>query len=300
MNRTVTASPLVGVTLPSESGRLPEALLAGTRPIELQAPHARSSRIHCDLDFEALAAHIGNHPMHRADDVFIHVVNASTSPGGHLTQSGAGPNFDGGLISLCSCSHGMRATLDPQDWPGRWIAGFTSYTGEFGHQQYLRYLMRVGEAYASHHELATALIGSGRSDVLDAKDASRHASGDIWRMKPGSVTQTGHWRASTYCRPVIGHAHREDIDDETWHKDIEYVDRYGRRPALLIGDPGWSFVWNQPFICKTDPGPLRGHRRISVKALLTHLRSSLPERAEDAVLLGIASSSVQPGPDREI
>ncbi|HTJ95657.1 MAG TPA: hypothetical protein VL424_21385 [Pararobbsia sp.] len=270
----MTASALIGASSPLEASRLSDALFAGTLPIELQAPRTRAFPIHYDLDVDALAARIDAHGHHRFGDVFVHVVNASTLPGGQLAPIGAGPNFDGGLISLCACSHGMRATLETHEWPGRWVAGFTSYSGEFGHRQYLRYLMRVGEAYESHHELVTALIDTGRADVVDAKDASRHVAGDIWRMKPGSVAHTARWRASTYCRPVIGHAHRDDIDDETWHKDIEYVDRYGRRPALLLGDPGWSFVWNRPTICKTDPGPLRGHRRVSVKALLTHLQSS--------------------------
>ncbi|RKP55892.1 hypothetical protein D7S86_11870 [Pararobbsia silviterrae] len=243
---------------------------------EWHASRPRTVEIHYDLEFDALAARLGAHGARRADDVFVHVVNASASAGGVLGPQGAGPNFDGGLISLCACNHGMRASLDACDWPGRWVAGFTTYSGMFGHQQYLRYLMRVGEAYASQHELVSALVHSGRADVVDAKDASRHASGDVWRIKPGSASDaaTGRWRATTYCRPVIGHAHREDVDDETWHKDIEYVDQHGRRAALLVGDPRWSFVWNQPFICKTDPGPLRGHRRVSVTALLKHLRAS--------------------------
>ncbi len=249
-----------------------DALLARAASIELHAPYARSPEIDFDLELDSLRAKIGAHASHPVGDVFVHVVNSATVPGGTLAELGAGPNFDGGVISLCSCSHGMRATLEAQEWPGRWVAGFTSYSGEFGHQQYLRYLMRVGEAFPSHHALATTLVDTGRSDVLDAKDASRHPSGDICRTKPGSTTQTGQWRASTYCRPVIGHAHRDDIDDETWHRDIEYVDRYGRRPALLMGDPGWCFVWSRPSICKVDPGPLRGHRRVSVEALLKHLR----------------------------
>lgn len=268
-------SPLL--TDPSLAGASPgiyDPLAAAAWSPELQAPHARTARIHYNLDVDALAARLGAHRTAPRDDVFIHVVNAVTSPAGELTPVGAGPNFDGGLISLCACSHGMRATLDPDDWPGRWVAGFTSYSGEFGHQQYLRYLMRVGEAYGSYHDLVTALVDTGRGDVVDAKDASRHAAGDICRIKPGSMAPSGHWRATSYCRPVIGHTHREDVDDETWHKDIEYVDRYGRRAALLVGDPGWCFVWNQPSICKTDPGPLRGHRRISVNALLAHLRAN--------------------------
>ena len=241
---------------------------------ELHVRRAQTFQIHYDLDFDALTARLNVHAAPAADDVFIHVVNASTLPGGRLAQIGAGPNFDGGLISLCACNHGMRATLGPTEWRGRWIAGFTSYSGEFGHQQYLRYLMRVGEAYASHHELEIALIDSGREHVLDAKDASRHAAGDIWRVKPGAPKFNARWRASNYYLPMIGHAHRGDIDDETWHKDIEYADQYGRRPALLVGDPGWSFVWTQPFICRTDPGPLRRHQRISVDSLLMHLRSN--------------------------
>ena len=65
-----------------------------------------------------------------------------------LFQKGSGPNFQGGLITLCSCKHYMRTYKAMQ--PKVWIAGFTSIRVK--EKNWLFYLMRVLQTHKSHDE----------------------------------------------------------------------------------------------------------------------------------------------------
>ena len=51
--------------------------------------------------------------------------------------------------------------------------------------------------------------------------------------------------AQSYIHPVEGHVH---CNNNNWHNDINYEGCKGRNAALLIGDPDYSFLWNQPMI----------------------------------------------------
>ena len=67
-------------------------------------------------------------------------------------QSGSAPNFQGGVLTLCTCKHQMRATMDCSGWEGKWIVGFTSRCrNERPH--WLFYLAQIANAYESQAEL---------------------------------------------------------------------------------------------------------------------------------------------------
>ena len=72
---------------------------------------------------------------------------------GSFVQTGSAPNFQGGLITLCTCKHLMRTNRTPNNWECVWIAGFTGINILSDHRNYLFYLMRVKEAFSSHKEL---------------------------------------------------------------------------------------------------------------------------------------------------
>jgi hypothetical protein len=72
--------------------------------------------------------------------------------GQHFEQHGSGPNFQGGLLTLCTCKHQMRTSLDRPDRAGTWVAGFTNRCLHAG-RHWLFYLTRVLEAYESHAEV---------------------------------------------------------------------------------------------------------------------------------------------------
>jgi len=92
---------------------------------------------------------------------------------GEYVQTGSAPNFQGGLITLCTCKHSMRATLTPRAMAsvGVWVAGLTSWDPSIrGKQQSLVYFMRVGEGLRLAGGVGPGRYAkSGRSEVVDAK-----------------------------------------------------------------------------------------------------------------------------------
>ena len=158
-------------------------------------------------------------------------------------QCGSGPNFQGGLLTLCTCKHQMRASLDCSEWVGKWIAGFTSRTHHQG-RHWLFFLARVGRAYESHFDLWKKL--SARARV--AKSADTNFLGDVF-VPHGDLVGEDRFNPENYRAPSQ-HAHRKQSCDNGWRNDIRYrhTGRYGRLPALLVGDPKLTFIWRAPAI----------------------------------------------------
>ena len=170
--------------------------------------------------------------------VYSYVVDTVEYHEGRLRQTGSGPNFQGDMVTLCSCKHQMRTYFDPDDWEGMWIAGFTGST-DLGTNR-LFYLMRVSEAFGSHRELWLSETISEETKLAKAAHLDRF--GDIYQPKGTAGIPYNHRR---YLGPCKTHVHCEPGD---WRKDIGYVSRHGRRAALLLGDPEHSFVFDRPTI----------------------------------------------------
>lgn len=188
-----------------------------------------------NLDCEDLSEKIA--PF-RQDTVYSYVIKTVECKDGRLRQWGSAPNFQGGLITLCSCMHRMRTSLQKTNsWKGLWIAGYTPK--DLGN--HLFYLMRVSEAFASHHELWFSNCIPKATRIKKAAHLDRF--GDIYKPKSESVDP---YRYRDYIRPCKGHVHREPPH---WHKDINYSKGYQqRKPALLVGHPEYSFLWDKPEI----------------------------------------------------
>lgn len=182
---------------------------------------------------------------------------------GRFAQMGSAPNLEGGLITLCTCKHFMRAGRDVDRWPGQWIAGFTSVGRDGWDRHYLVYVMRVEHAFASHAELWAWLQEKG---VESSKAADQNTYGDVYR--PVDPEGDAHaWR--NYHPPSEGHPHCKPQD---WHRDIwdETAELWRRRPsALLVGDPRLSFVWDRPMVYL--PGKLARTKRFTLDSLLADL-----------------------------
>ncbi len=71
---------------------------------------------------------------------------------GSFEQHGSAPNFQGGHLTLCTCKHQMRTSLDFSDWVGRWVVGLTSRCDCQGRHS-LFYATQIVAAYESHAEL---------------------------------------------------------------------------------------------------------------------------------------------------
>ena len=120
------------------------------------------------------------------DCVYSYIVCTVEYEQGRLYQRGSGPNFQGGLITLCSCKHWMRTARDTESWKGVWVAGFTRKN--LGNR--LFYLMRASEAFESHSKLwFSDLIPE---ETKDAKVADLGKFGDVYRPKVGSGDPYSH------------------------------------------------------------------------------------------------------------
>lgn len=178
----------------------------------------------------------------RAYSYVVRTVNLKPDTLG-LEQHGSAPNFQGDVLTLCTCKHQMRSRLSADDWLGVWIAGFTSRTLHDA-KHWLIYLAKVESAHDSHSDLWSSMDAA----TCNAKAAHVHYLGDLF--KPQTLRPTGNARfsPSRYVRPSV-HVHRKNRSDTGWHNDINYhLASKSRHPPLLVADPKQTFLWDEPMI----------------------------------------------------
>lgn len=172
--------------------------------------------------------------------VYCYVLTTVKDDGGELVQTGTAPNFQGELVTLCTCKGQMRAGKVVDAWQGAWIAGVAgAEAGPIG-RGHLFYLMRVEWAFASHRDLWKWLRVNAPS-AAQAKAADKHPLGDVYR--PRDLSGGDPFDPGAYIPPRRNHPHRAG---DAWHEDVNYLTHFGRRPALLVGDPHNSFLWREP------------------------------------------------------
>jgi hypothetical protein len=162
-------------------------------------------------------------------------------------QRGSAPNFQGDVLTLCTCKHQMRSRLSADQWQDDvWLVGFTSRTIYAG-KHWLFYLAKVESAHDSHSDLWGRMDASTRN----AKAAHVQFLGDIYKPKSPRPTDDARFSPSRYVSPTF-HAHRwrdEDGWHNDWHNDINYyLASRSRHPPLLVADPKWTFLWDEPTI----------------------------------------------------
>lgn len=165
-----------------------------------------------------------------------------------FVQIGSAPNFQGDLITLCTCKHWMRTWRSPEDWKGVWIAGFTGINVVGDRKNYLFYLMRVQNAFSSYKELWDWL----NPVVRNAKNASLHKFGDVYELITPNLTDV--FDPTQYREPIKNPKHVH-LENNEWHEDINYKTKKGKRPALLVGAPNYSFLWSELKIYFKDKHP---------------------------------------------
>jgi hypothetical protein len=172
--------------------------------------------------------------------VYSYIVDSIRNQEGHFVQTGCGPNFQGDFITLCTCKGRMRTYRPHHAWKGIWIAGFTNLTAG-GNRNALAYLMKVLHSFESHFDLWYSAVIPEKSKQI--KNARLNELGDVYEPKPESV-RDGQFNAQSYYTPHPNHPHAAD---DRWHEDIDYIGYpTGLPPALLVGDPQHSFLWNKP------------------------------------------------------
>lgn len=195
--------------------------------------------------------------------VYSYVMSTVCRDGNSLRHYGSGPNWQGGVITLCTCKHLMRTFHRPEDWRGTWVAGFSG-VGVGDGRNFLIYLMRVGHAFESHWDLWHALPPQVRS----AKAADTNPVGDVYKPL-GRDTQKDPFNICRYHQPHKSHGRKY-----TWPADINYQRNNDcRRAALLVGDVDYSFVWDQRTIV-FDHNIGRGQRTYSLEDFLKCLQQA--------------------------
>jgi hypothetical protein len=212
-----------------------------------------------DLSLEALKSRIGLDTSF----VYCYVVATIKQAGGNFYQTGSGPNFQGDLVTLCTCKRYMRTFLDSESWKGKWIAGFTGQKAGEGKNR-LVYLMRVEQTYVSHY-------GLWHSETIPLKAKNVKLTrwnnlGDVYQPKEEAAEN--YFNVRNYFPPVETHTHHKN---DEWHRDINYSGMKGRRAVLLVGDIQNSFLWSKPlitFVSKLH----RGQKKYLLSSLLEYLR----------------------------
>lgn len=198
---------------------------------------------------------------HLNEIAFVYVIRTvEKDEDGRFLQTGSGPNFEGDIITLCTCKHKMRSAYTPEEWMAdKWVAGFSSI-GSTGEQD-LVYLMKVGEAFESYQDLwqNSRFV---TDEVKKAKSASIHERGDIFEP----TGQALPFDPANYKAPHPKHVHSHD---NYWHNDVDM--RYGKPSTLLVGDPTNSYLWDRPKLVMTQSGLSQGHRKMSIQELLERI-----------------------------
>lgn len=199
---------------------------------------------HIDLSRARLAQMIED----GSEPVYAYIMSSVVLDGDSLIQTGTGPNFQGGYITLCTCKHRMRTSLPADEWPGTWVAGFTSV--ECGGRHWLFYLAKAKDAYESQSELwySNALP----EETRQAKSARYSRLGDLYEPK-SELDSVDRYDPEQYHMPVSRHSHHEHACDNNWRFDIDYSRKMlkvkaKRQPSLLVCDPECSFLWRKPVL----------------------------------------------------
>src|SRR5207244_9200237 len=160
--------------------------------------------------------------------------------GENLQQTGSGPNFQGGCLTLCTCKGQMRSGLrpPPTNWKGVWVAGFASRKN--CETNWLFYLTQVEFAYPSQKDLWERLPSDMKLPDVWAKKSSRHNRlGDLYEPK---YPRTNSFEPNCHYPPKVGHVHHKTESDDHWRHNIE-AEYYNRHPALLAGDTASTSPW---------------------------------------------------------
>jgi len=195
--------------------------------------------------------------------VYSYIVRTVKNSEGHFIQTGSAPNFQGDVITLCTCKHRMRTSLHKMlDWKNKWIAGFTGVEAGNGSNA-LFYLMKVGYVFESYSDFWNSKEIS--RETKQAKAARFHRCGDIYEPKD---TYSSPFDYQSYERPCKEHSHYKD---NIWHKDIDYKGYKRRKPVLLAGDTDYSFLWIKPEIVYNDRLP-RNPKKLELKDMIENLK----------------------------
>lgn len=171
---------------------------------------------------------------------------------------GSGPNFQGGLISQCTCRHDIRAKwYSLKEWKSKWIAGITSKTNLGA--SYLFYLIKVQKTFSSYKSLFDYYTQID-PQIIEAKSAEVNRLGDLY-IPNEHITDL--YDLDNY-RYHPEHSHRDEknrLKDINYPKYTQHYMKSGtsKHATLLLGDPNHSYLWSKPLMkFRKDNAPRSG------------------------------------------
>lgn len=204
--------------------------------------------------------------------IYFYVLTTTSYENNKIVQKGSAPNFEGGIITLCTCKHRMRTYPDVKK--DVWIAGITNkYTGPNSNNgervgNHLFYLFKIEQYFESQFDLYQYLKDK-ESEAFKKKTAEQNVFGDLYT--PLKNISDKH-NSKNYLPINDKHVH---FRDEIWKYDIEkYNDKEHK---LLLGHRGKesNFVWNEPKIkLNYDVFITQGARKLYLKDFLKLFHSN--------------------------
>lgn len=182
------------------------------------------------------------------DIVYYYVIRSVDFVDGHFVQRGSGPNFEGGVITLCTCKHYLRTF--PGIKPDVWLAGITSSKTGPNRGNYLFYLAQIKYVYITHYELWNSLPAQSR----EKKNATYNRLGDVFEPIDSMEDYTS---IRSYQQPIHNHSHAE-----SYKYDIE--SKYHKPSKLIVFDKDHSLIWDSPLIQFKDRKLTQGQSKIKL------------------------------------
>jgi hypothetical protein len=183
-------------------------------------------------------------PEAKAFSYVVKSVNVKWNQDDHFfEQHGSAPNYQGDILTICTCKFQMRSRLSVEEWVDNvWTAGFTSRT-ILEDKHWLFFLSKVKTAHESHSDLWHFLD----TETREKKAAHKHYLGDIFKPLAPRPLNNDRFHTRRYVKPK-DHVHRRP-GDNGWKKDISYLHAItGKRAPLLVANPNLTFIWEKPMI----------------------------------------------------
>jgi len=197
--------------------------------------------------------------------IYFYILSTLEYENGKINQYGTAPNFQGGILSLCTCKHWMRTFSNFINEDDLWIAGLTGKNlikkdGE----NFLYFLMKVGKKYNSHYDAWYDLP----DNIRNIKCASKNKFGDLFKPKENIKDK---FDPNSYFEPLSDHSHNKlnGSGELMWHKDIKKI--YQKPYVLLFGDPKYNFIWHKPIIKYKNESLSQGQRKLKLKEFFQKL-----------------------------
>ena len=201
------------------------------------------------------------------DLLYYYIVDTLDYIEGQILQKGSAPNFQGGIISLCTCKHWMRTFSNIRNNENVWILGLTGKNLiKKNGGNYLYYLMKVEKKYESHLNAWQNLP----EKVKKSKNSAETKFGDIFEPKNNLIEK---FDPLSYKSPSKEHPHnrKDKKQNYVWYKDVKQY--YNKPFVLLFGDPRYSFIWTKSRIIWSSNSSLtQGQGKITLREFLNKLK----------------------------